>query len=138
MIFVPDSNVIVSAHVFGGNPSFLLSESFARGHRIVTCDAIVAEVDEVLKRKHIIKALRKTRESIIPLKRFILHAEFVQPVPIPSTSRDPDDDVIIGCAVAARADIIVTGDNDLLTLGKYGRIEILSVADSVIRILTTK
>jgi uncharacterized protein len=42
---------------------------------------------------------------------------------------DPDDNRILECAVSAGADYIVTGDKDLLRLGRYDAIAILTVAD---------
>jgi predicted nucleic acid-binding protein len=42
---------------------------------------------------------------------------------------DPDDDRILECAVTAGSDFIVTGDKDLLRLGRYDSIKILTVAD---------
>lgn len=40
--------------------------------------------------------------------------------------RDPKDDFILECAVTGNADVIVTGDKDLLSLGSYGSIRILT------------
>jgi predicted nucleic acid-binding protein len=40
--------------------------------------------------------------------------------------RDRDDDNVLATAVAGQADIILTGDDDLLVLGEYNGIRILS------------
>jgi putative PIN family toxin of toxin-antitoxin system len=50
-----------------------------------------------------------------------------------NTCRDRSDDVIVECAVLAKADFIVTGDKDLLSLSAYGEIEIVSPAAFIIR-----
>jgi predicted nucleic acid-binding protein len=50
------------------------------------------------------------------------------PESIPSICRDPDDDVFIACAVAGDADVIVSGDHDLLDLEQVGDIPILTAA----------
>jgi putative PIN family toxin of toxin-antitoxin system len=50
------------------------------------------------------------------------------PEAIPCISRDPDDDLIIACAVVGHADVIVSGDRDLLDLEQVGDIPILSAA----------
>jgi uncharacterized protein len=42
---------------------------------------------------------------------------------------DPADNRVLECAVSAGADYIVTGDQDLLRLGRYDAIRILTVAD---------
>ena len=46
--------------------------------------------------------------------------------PVPSICRDPEDNIIIACAVDAQADYIVTGDEDLLILKRYKGIVILN------------
>ena len=54
-----------------------------------------------------------------------------QPVPV---CDDPDDDAVIACAVAASADVIVSGDDDLLRLGSYGTTHILTAAELLQRL----
>lgn len=44
---------------------------------------------------------------------------------------DPDDDVVIATALAANANLIVSGDNDLLSLKQYQNIAILSPTDAL-------
>lgn len=63
-------------------------------------------------------------------------AEIVEPAPLEaSTLRDPDDAAVLACALAARAEAIVTGDADLHALGRYQGISILS-ATAVLAIIT--
>ena len=51
----------------------------------------------------------------------------MEPAPLPApVSRDPDDDAVLATALAGRAEIIVTGDDDLLVLKAYQGIRILS------------
>ncbi len=54
-------------------------------------------------------------------------AEIVDPPPLPApVSRDPDDDGILALVVAARADLIVSGDADLLVPGAHSGIPIVN------------
>lgn len=46
--------------------------------------------------------------------------------PFPQVPRDPDDDLIVATALAANADLLVTGDNDLLILGEHEGVRILT------------
>jgi len=65
------------------------------------------------------------------IERFVFLATAVSPEYLPRTAPDPDDDVVIGTALAARADAIVTGDRGLLSVGTYAGGRILSVADAL-------
>ena len=49
--------------------------------------------------------------------------------PITPVCRDPDDDRILACASEAHAEYIVTGDEDLLVLKRYGAIHIVKPRD---------
>jgi predicted nucleic acid-binding protein len=57
------------------------------------------------------------------------------PLPMP-VCRDPDDDKILALARAAQADVIISGDKDLLTLGSFQAIRILTPADALAAIAT--
>ena len=56
-------------------------------------------------------------------------AEIIQPTTSLQVVRDPNDDPIVECAVDGKADMIVSLDNDLLTLKAYNNIPILHVVD---------
>jgi putative PIN family toxin of toxin-antitoxin system len=58
----------------------------------------------------------------------------VEPVQIQRTSIDPDDDAVLAAALAAPADLIVSGDAHLLNLKAYHRIPIITAAEAVNRI----
>jgi uncharacterized protein len=60
------------------------------------------------------------------LKLFALAAVVVTQTKTVTISRDPDDDRLIEAALTSDADVIVTGDEDLLTLGRIGQIQILT------------
>ena len=48
--------------------------------------------------------------------------------------RDPDDDEVLALAIAAHVDLIVSGDNDLLSLASFEGIPIIAPAEAVKRI----
>ena len=60
--------------------------------------------------------------------RYAELAVLVRPAPVPRITPDPDDDVVIGTALAAKADCIVTGDRTFLAVGEYQGVRIVSVA----------
>ena len=60
--------------------------------------------------------------------RYAELAVLVRPAPVPRITSDPDDDVVIGTALTAKADCIVTGDRTFLAVGEYQGVRIVSVA----------
>lgn len=49
-------------------------------------------------------------------------------------SHDADDDAVLACALAAHADLIVSGDDDLLVLKDFQNIPIVTVAQALAQI----
>jgi len=62
---------------------------------------------------------------------YLEQASIVVPVSTPRLALDPDDDVVIGTALAAKADLLVTGDHDLLSVSTYEGGRIVSVRDAL-------
>jgi putative PIN family toxin of toxin-antitoxin system len=122
MKLVLDTNVLIAAHVAHGLANSVF-EFCLREHTIVISSEILRELAEgLLKRIAIPPAV--AAPIIELLKRA---AEVHKPSPVPLGScRDADDLHVLGLAVAAKADRIITGDEDLLVLGSYRGVPIVS------------
>jgi putative PIN family toxin of toxin-antitoxin system len=119
---VLDANVLIAAFVARGVCAELL-ENRVREHKVVTSAVILEEVCRNLVEK--IKVTIARADQTVRLLR--TRCEVVEPVPLESqVSRDPDDDLVLGTAVAGRCDAIVTGDKDLLDLVPQRGIAIVS------------
>jgi putative PIN family toxin of toxin-antitoxin system len=122
MRVVLDTNVIIAAFAARG----LCSEVFEvclTNHAIVTSEHILLEVEKGLVKK--IHLPGTIIASIIDYLRDI--TEIFEPQPIKgSACRDIEDLKIIGTAVSGNAQLIITADNDLLTLKKFMKIDIVT------------
>jgi predicted nucleic acid-binding protein len=66
------------------------------------------------------------------LADYVEAADLVTPLAVPPVvAGDPDDDHVVAAAVAAKADLIVSGDRHLLTLGTYRTIRIITPAEAL-------
>lgn len=75
--------------------------------------------------------------SVDPIvDRYAELAVLVRPAAVPRIAPDPNDDVVIGTALAAKADWIITGDRPLLSVGEYEGVRIIGVSDAVQEIIT--
>jgi predicted nucleic acid-binding protein len=69
------------------------------------------------------------------LEQLRLRVRIVEPTPLSSpVSRDADGDAVLATAVAAGAAVIVTGDQDLLVIGRYNGIDIVSPREFLSRL----
>ncbi len=119
---VLDSNVYLSAILFGGVPRVIVQLGTSGLVQISGSLAIRAEVEEVLVRKF---GWSKSVASAM-LQDVWRHVVEVDPQISLRDCRDPDDNRVLECAVAARAEIIVTGDRHLLELDPYRGMRVLT------------
>lgn len=103
---------------------------------LVSSPALLAELAEVAARSKFKDMLaRSNTNPELMLAQVRLLAEIVDPPPLPEpVSRDPDDDAVLALAAAARPDLIITGDKDLLILGSHAGVPIVSPAEAIARI----
>lgn len=123
---VADTNVLVSAIQFGGKPKQLLDLA-ADGHiDLAISEAIVAETLRVLKDKfhHAPEEISETGKQLRVIARTVMPTENIAAV-----DADPADDRILECAVAANAEVILSGDKHLLALGSFREITIQRVGE---------
>jgi uncharacterized protein len=131
-----DTNVIVSALIWGGQPLRLI-ELAADGTIILyTSQTLLEELADVLSRSHLVtKLVNKGKALEQVLSDFAELAVIVEPKSVPRVvPTDMDDDHVIAAALEARVDAIVTGDSDLLTLCNYKTVEIWTVAKAIEKI----
>ena len=122
MKIVLDANVIVAAFATRGLCESIL-ELCLHSHELVLCEDLLDEILRNLQQK--INLPEVIVKDIGKLLRE--HASIVSPIPLAADlCRDPDDVKILGLAIAAHADRIITGDKDLLILKKFQGIPILT------------
>ncbi|MCX5919365.1 MAG: putative toxin-antitoxin system toxin component, PIN family [Deltaproteobacteria bacterium] len=127
MKVVFDTNVLVSAFATEGVCSKLLGRARRRQFQLITAPFILKELEAVL-----LKKLSATKGETRQVLRILAEAisALVQPAqPVSGICRDPDDDPILFCAIAASADYLVTGDSDLLELREFRGTRIVSPRD---------
>jgi uncharacterized protein len=138
MRLVLDTNVIVSALLWHGSPSKVFRSGLEEGHSFFTSPPLLAELTRVLLRPKLRLQIAKSQLSITDVIRVYSESTTsVEPVRTPRIVSDPDDDVVIGTALAAKADFIVTGDLALLSIVQYGGVRIVSVGEASKAIATS-
>ena len=121
---VLDTNVFISGIFFSGPPYKVLRAWQDKKFRIVASPAILEEyqrVAEKLSSQHPGVDI----QQIIDL--LIAHADLVVPERLKGpVCEDPHDDKFIECAIAGKAEFIISGDKHLLKVSGYQGIEIIS------------
>ena len=136
MRLVLDTNTALSGLLWGGTPGRLIDAAEAGRIELASSAALLAELQGVLWREKFAKQL--TRRGLTVAHVFDGYAALVvivTPAVIELTiTRDPADDQVLAAALAAQADLIVSGDAHLLDLKIFHGIEIVTAAIAVERI----
>jgi putative PIN family toxin of toxin-antitoxin system len=127
MIVVIDTNVLISALQFSRRDGavYRTTQRAIQFDTIATCTEIDEEVARVLRESF---SWPPSRIEVV-LPAMLANAIRVTLRGAVKVCRDPSDDMILECAERAGADLIVSGDKDLLVLGSYKRTRIVAPAE---------
>jgi putative PIN family toxin of toxin-antitoxin system len=117
-----DTNVLISALITRGLCADLIRFILAR-HYLLTGEINIAELERVLR-----KRLHATNAQWVMVERWLQDLEVVARPAAPSKLdiSDPDDRWVLASAVDGRADILVTGDRDLLAVADQAPMPIVN------------
>ncbi len=124
---VLDTNVLISALLFGGLPAEILDVIVARVVQCSLSPSILDELKDVLQRP---KFGFSSQQAIAIVEELSTLCTIVSPSErINIVTADPDDNRILECALEARAEIVVSGDAHLLELAVHEGIRILNPSE---------
>ncbi len=129
MRVVLDANVVISAAIRpSGPPGLILRALLEReAFELVLSHAIVSEVEHALGQRNVRSYLAHPDDTLALLADLVALADLVDDTGrVVGVSRDPADDRVLAAALEGRADLVVTGDGDLLDLGEHEGVAILT------------
>lgn len=125
---VVDTNVFASAIIFPRSvPRQVVNHALDHGV-VIFSEATMGELAEVLSRSKFDSYVSRADRELF-LAQIERAAEFVPIIRLVRACRDPKDDKFLEVALNGRADVIITGDADLLGMHPWRGIEILSPTD---------
>ena len=123
MRIVIDTNVVISGTFFKGNPRRIVEATVENRFNVFATPEIIQEYNDIIN-EFIIRKQGNLDNNI--LNQFIASLNIINQKSFMQICRDPDDDKFINCAIDSKSLYIVSGDNDLLVLGKYNNIDIIT------------
>jgi putative PIN family toxin of toxin-antitoxin system len=122
--------------MWGGTPGRLIDAAEGGQVELASSAALLAELQGVLWREKFARQLAKRGITVADVfDGYAAMVNIVTPATIaPTITRDPADDQVLAAALAAKADLIVSGDAHLLDLKGFQGIDIVTAAVAVERI----
>jgi len=128
---VADTNIYISALMFGGLPGVLLGLGLMQAFRLVISRALLDELEDKLRVKFGVLA----QDAAAIRVKLQSAGDLIDPAIVLSVvTDDPDDNRVLECAVAGQADYIVSGDRHLLKLKEHVGIPILTTREFLDRL----
>lgn len=126
MKIVIDTNVVISGVFFGGYPRTVIDAVLDRKLSVFATTDIIEEYLEIAQ-EMIARKQGLCREEL--LSAFVEKIKLIETHSDIHVSCDPDDDKFIACAKDSNALYIVSGDRDLLVLGHYDNIQMITAKE---------
>jgi len=122
MKIVLDANVVVAAFAARGLCEALF-ELCLGSHEILLSEPLLDEI-----RRNLAKKVKLERQTVAGIERLLReNGSLLEPAAVAADAcRDADDLHVLGLAKAGKADYLITGDNDLLVLKRFGRCRIVA------------
>ncbi len=121
-----DTNILFSATGWRGNPFQCVERARAGEIQAVTCPELAEELAEKFElRLHFsAEQVAETLADYLGFLRVVQIPKVLNAVP-----RDPEDNMVLECAIEGHAQYVVSGDNDLLVLKEFRSIQIVRASD---------
>lgn len=132
---VVDTNILVSGFISKSGPPYkIVSKLRENVFELVVIDKLWLEYEEVLSRPKLKKWLNVSKEAVAAILRRIQRGAIMVTLStnLPIEIRDPKDKKVLAAALDGKADYLVTGDEDLLTLKenpKLGNLKIVTASE---------
>ena len=134
MRLVLDTNVVVAALLWSGPPRRLLDRTIDSAHTLYSSPALIDELTHTLHYQKLARRIGQSGTSALGLvAQYAALVTLLSPLQVPRViEHDVDDDQLIALAVAAQADLIISGDRKhLLPLGSHEGIRIVDAAQAL-------
>ena len=131
MIVVLDTNIWLSATIWGGIPDEIISLQEQRKIEIASSRKLLSELENTFNKKKIqtkLEVLQLTTSSAFSLVYESVNIYSIEELIVPEL-RDPDDTIVLATVIDANAEVIITGDLDLLILQEYQNMQIMTATD---------
>lgn len=136
---VLDSNVWISAFLFGDKPAAIVNLAQEGGVRILMSTDLILEIGRALRYERLRRILERSKRSTETIVAQILVV--TQLVETKSRKswiiQDPADDIVLNCAVENSADYLISGDQHILRLRRIGGMEVLTPTEFLQRLQAT-
>jgi len=130
MKIVLDANIFVSAFLYGGNPNAIIEMVTQKLATLFITDAILAEADSVFRKRKFHLTEEEIKYHIGRIKKMGTKIKVADSERVTDGGcRDKTDNRYLECAVAAKADYVISGDIHLRELKEYRGIKIVNPAE---------